>query len=203
MENQTTLNPQHWKIWAFFYPTLPDFPKNSFLNAPSPRPTVLMVAVVLRRKLECSIGEMTLTGKTETQKTVPMPHCPQKANRDWPRIESGPPEWHARLTLLLFLFPPLMPLCLIFELFFSKSVQKIQVTLKSDKNKTGNVRTTQHWVTFTNHCCCKKAVSLTYLPVCARVRACGLAYPACNSGAPQCDIICGLSGSATLFDIIS
>jgi hypothetical protein len=38
---------------------------------------------------------------------------------------------------------------------------------------------------------------------CTCVRACSLAYPARNLYAPYCDVICGLSGSTTFFDIIS
>ena len=34
------------------------------------------------------------------------------------------------------------------------------------------------------------------------VRACILAYPACNSHAPYCHVICGLPGSTIFFDII-
>ena len=32
-----------------------------------------------------------------------------------------------------------------------------------------------------------------------RVSACSLAYPACNSYAPYCNVICGPSGSHTIF----
>ena len=39
--------------------------------------------------------------------------------------------------------------------------------------------------------------------VCMRVRACSCVYPACNSYAPYCDVICGPSGSNSFFDIIS
>jgi hypothetical protein len=44
-----------------------------------------------------------------------------------------------------------------------------------------------------------------YICVCAgaRVRACSLAYQACKSYAPHCDVICGPSGSTIFFDIIS
>jgi hypothetical protein len=38
---------------------------------------------------------------------------------------------------------------------------------------------------------------------CTRVRTWNLAYPACNSYAPYCDVIFGLSGSTIFFDIIS
>ena len=38
--------------------------------------------------------------------------------------------------------------------------------------------------------------------VCIRVRACSLAYPACNLYAPYCDVICGRSGCSIFFDII-
>jgi hypothetical protein len=34
--------------------------------------------------------------------------------------------------------------------------------------------------------------------MCMRVRACTLAYPACNAYALYCDVICGISGSTTL-----
>ena len=37
----------------------------------------------------------------------------------------------------------------------------------------------------------------------ARVQACSLTYPACQAHAPHYIVICGLSGSTTLFDIIS
>jgi hypothetical protein len=39
--------------------------------------------------------------------------------------------------------------------------------------------------------------------VCVRERACSLAYPACNSYAPYCDVICGPSASITFFDIVT
>jgi hypothetical protein len=56
-------------------------------------------------------------------------------------------------------------------------------------------------------CCCRgKAINIAYLwCVCLRacVRACTLAYPACNSYAPYCDVICGPSGSTIFFDIVS
>ena len=39
--------------------------------------------------------------------------------------------------------------------------------------------------------------------VCMRIRACSLAYPACNAYAPYCDVICGPSGSTILLDFIS
>ena len=64
-----------------------------------------------------------------------------------------------------------------------------------------------------------KAVSITYLSVCAwvrafvrvlgrmgvcmRVRPCILAYSACNTYAPYCDVICGHFASTIFFDIIS
>ena len=35
------------------------------------------------------------------------------------------------------------------------------------------------------------------------VRVCSLPYPACNSYAPYCDVICGPSGSTAFLDIIS
>ena len=35
------------------------------------------------------------------------------------------------------------------------------------------------------------------------VRACSLAYLVCNSYAPYCEVICGLSVSTIFFDIIS
>ena len=64
-----------------------------------------------------------------------------------------------------------------------------------------------------NHCCCGKAISITSFCVCVnawgcpsawmRVRACSLAYPACNAYAPRCDVICGPSSSTIFFDIIS
>jgi hypothetical protein len=38
---------------------------------------------------------------------------------------------------------------------------------------------------------------------CLRVRAYSLAYPACNSNAPQCDFLYGSSGSTIFFDINS
>ena len=38
---------------------------------------------------------------------------------------------------------------------------------------------------------------------CMRVRACSLAYPARNAYVPYCDVICGPSGPAIFFDIIS
>ena len=39
--------------------------------------------------------------------------------------------------------------------------------------------------------------------VCMSVRACSLAYPAYNSYAPYCDVICDPYGSTILVDIIS
>jgi hypothetical protein len=36
-----------------------------------------------------------------------------------------------------------------------------------------------------------------------RVRACSLAYPACNAYTSYCDVICGPSGFTMFFDIIS
>ena len=78
---------------------------------------------------------------------------------------------------------------------------------------------------FTNRCCSGKAISITYWSVracervsmrecerawervcvkvsgrvslCVRVRACNLAYPACNAYAPYCDDIFGPSVSTT------
>ena len=49
----------------------------------------------------------------------------------------------------------------------------------------------------------EKTINITYSCVCAYVRACSLAYPACNLYAPYCVVICSLSGSTTFFDIIS
>ena len=71
-------------------------------------------------------------------------------------------------------------------------------------NNTNNVRITWHWGAFANHCCGVVAIRIAYLCVCARpcmrgrvelcmgVRACSLAYPACSSYTPYCDIICGI-----------
>jgi hypothetical protein len=42
-----------------------------------------------------------------------------------------------------------------------------------------------------------------HVGICMSVRACSLAFPASNTYAPYCDIICGASVSATFFDIIS
>ena len=39
--------------------------------------------------------------------------------------------------------------------------------------------------------------------VCMRVRACSLAFPACNFYALYCDVICDPSGPTKYFDIIS
>jgi hypothetical protein len=66
-----------------------------------------------------------------------------------------------------------------------------------------------------NHCCRGKAISITYLSVCAcmwlpervgvcmRLYACILAYPARKAYAPYCDVICGPLMSTIFFDIIS
>ena len=64
------------------------------------------------------------------------------------------------------------------------------------ENETDNVRMKQHSGTFRNHCCCGKAVSITYWSVCVRAcectgsgvcfRACSLTYPACNAHASHC-----------------
>ena len=55
-----------------------------------------------------------------------------------------------------------------------------------------------------------KKYSITYMSVCApgrvdmrvRVRACSLAYPACNAYAPYYVVICGLSDFIVLLYII-
>jgi hypothetical protein len=86
--------------------------------------------------------------------------------------------------------------------------------LSKETNKTGNTcNVTLRLVR--NYCCRGKAKSITYLCVCARMRiracaqahgrayACSLAYPACNSYAPYCDVTCGSSGSTMFFAIIS
>ena len=39
--------------------------------------------------------------------------------------------------------------------------------------------------------------------VCMHMRACSLAYPACNAHAPYYIVICGFSGSTVFCDIIS
>ena len=70
-----------------------------------------------------------------------------------------------------------------------------------------------------NHGCRGKAVLHNCVCVCARARACGnvpgsggvwncvracrLAYPARDSYAPYCDVICGSCGSTKYVDIIS
>jgi hypothetical protein len=62
----------------------------------------------------------------------------------------------------------------------------------------------------------EKAIGIRYLYVCScacvrvpgslgmfmRVRACSLAYPACNAYAPYCDVICGPS-RANIFSTLS
>ena len=75
----------------------------------------------------------------------------------------------------------------------------LSIRSKHVGNKTGSVRITLHWSAFASHCCCGKAMNVTYLcmcvcarvGVCMRVRACSVAYPACNSYAPCFDVICG------------
>ena len=63
-------------------------------------------------------------------------------------------------------------------------------------NKTDNGRVTQYWGAFVNHCCCGKAISITYWSVwvpgrlCMSVRECCLAFPACNAYAPYYDVMC-------------
>jgi hypothetical protein len=56
-------------------------------------------------------------------------------------------------------------------------------------------------------CVCMHARAFVCVPgrvgMCMRVSSCSLAYPACNSYAPYCDVICGPSSSAIFFDIIS
>ena len=66
-----------------------------------------------------------------------------------------------------------------------------------------------------DHLCHGKAINITYLCVCVvalacveergrvQVRACSLAYPACNAYAPHCDVICGPSGATKFADIMS
>jgi hypothetical protein len=84
-------------------------------------------------------------------------------------------------------------------------------------NNTGNVPEARS----PNHCCRGKAISITCFCVCMRarvraclwgllghvgvlmcLRACSLAYAACNGHSPCCTGIGGLSGSTTFFDII-
>jgi hypothetical protein len=83
------------------------------------------------------------------------------------------------------------------------------------KKKTGggHVSRTYNWSAFVNNCCRGKALYYLFVCVCMwvtrsvgicmRIRACNLAYPACNAYAPYCDVICGPSISTTFFDIIS
>ena len=62
------------------------------------------------------------------------------------------------------------------------------------------------------HCFRGKAINTTYLCMCVcvfgrvgvliHVRACSLAYPACNSYTPYCKVICGFSGPP-YFSILS
>jgi hypothetical protein len=47
-------------------------------------------------------------------------------------------------------------------------------------------------------CVCVCGLVPEPVDVCLRVLACSLAYPACDSYAPYCDVICGPSGSTTL-----
>jgi hypothetical protein len=58
----------------------------------------------------------------------------------------------------------------------------------------------------------RSRITATYLGVRVRaggwgrwrmhVRACSLAYPACNAYAPYCDVFCGPSGYTTFFEVI-
>ena len=74
-------------------------------------------------------------------------------------------------------------------------------------NKTDYVRITLTLRCVRDHWCHGTATNVTYLCVCVCVcmpmQACSLAYPACNSYAPYCDVICDPSGSTIFFDIIS
>ena len=61
-------------------------------------------------------------------------------------------------------------------------------------NKIGIVRKSTIEARSPNHCCRRKAVSITYSEnVCL-----SLSYPACKARAPYYTTMCGLSGSATL-----
>jgi len=50
-----------------------------------------------------------------------------------------------------------------------------------------------------NHCCCRRAVKYCIFSVCPR----SLSYTQCTMRAPCYIVICGLSGSAECFYIIS
>jgi hypothetical protein len=91
------------------------------------------------------------------------------------------------------------------------------LNIHAKPDKTGNLRITSHSGAFTvlllpwksnkfyiftcvrAHACLRPG----RVGVCMRVRACSLAYLACNSYVPYCDFICDLSGSIVFFDIIS
>ena len=50
---------------------------------------------------------------------------------------------------------------------------------------------------------CARARACVYVGVCMRVRACSLAYPPCNSYAPNYDVICGTNDTTLFLEFIS
>jgi len=64
-------------------------------------------------------------------------------------------------------------------------------------NKTGNVLNIE--ARSSNHCCCGKAISITYSELCV----CSLSYPTCKAHAPYYIVISGLADLTIFFRIVS